>query len=256
MRPKAFLFGPFVGELCWEFFRFAPYAIHLKKNNPNSRLIVLTRPSRFDLYGQYADILVPLRLKNDSHSKGRKAFKLTDYKEENYYTVVKYFKDKFRKRFRIVSHDYPDIRGWRFRVRWQFPREKMNYDFLPREKNKEVAERALGENIGIVDNLATKKVIERENIIDAVDLFTRITYFSDVNSTSLGSMIECIKIAKFVIGDIRYDTSHLALLLGTPLIHVEKYVEEDFINLLNPLRTPVIMSEDVEKGVNVYEDNF
>ena len=84
MRPKAFLFGPFVGELCWEFFRFAPYAIHLKKNNPNSRLIVLTRPSRFDLYGQYADILVPLRLKNDSHSKGRKAFKLTDYKEENY----------------------------------------------------------------------------------------------------------------------------------------------------------------------------
>jgi len=197
-----------------------------------------------------------LRLKDDTHSKERDAFKLYAYKEENYYTVVKYFKEKYKKRFRIVSHNYPDIRGWRYKVRWQFPREKMDYDFLPREKNKEVAERALGENIGIVDNLATKKVIKREDIINAVDLFMKIAYFSDVDSTPLGSMMECIRLAKFVIGDIRYDNSHLALLLGTPLIHVEKYVEEDFINLLNPLRTPMIMSEDVEKGVNVYENNF
>jgi len=256
MKPRAFLFGPFVGEMCWEFFRFAPYAIHLKKNNPRSKLIVLTRPSRFDLYGQYADILVPLRLKDDTHSKGREAFKLHGYKEEDYYTVVKYFKEKYRKRFHIVSHNYPDVRGWRYKVRWQFPREKMDYDFLPKEKNKEVAERALGENIGIVDNLATKKVIEREDIINAVDLFMKITYFSDVNNTPLGSMMECIRLAKFVIGDIRYDNSHLALLLGTPLIHVGNLVEEDFINLLNPLRTPVIISENIEQGVNVYETNF
>jgi hypothetical protein len=69
-------------------------------------------------------------------------------------------------------------------------------------------------------------------------------------------MIECIRLSKFVIGDIRYDNSHLALLLGTPLIHVEDPIEEDFINLLNPLRTPVIISENVEQGVNVYETNF
>lgn len=256
MRHKAFLFGPFVGELGWEFFRFAPYAIHLKKNNPRTRLIVLTRPSRFDLYGQYADILVPLRLKNDTRSEGRDAFKLIDYKEEYYYTVVKYFRSKFEKRFRVMKHYYPDIRGWRYKVKWQFPREKMDYDFLPREKNKEIARRALGKNIGIVDNLATDKVIEREGIINGGDLFARITNFTGKDSSFLGSLIECIRLSKFVIGDIRHEASHLALLLGTPLIHVEEPIEEDFINLLNPLRTPVIMSEDVEKGVNVYENNF
>ncbi len=253
MRHKAVLFGPFVGELSWELFRFAPYAIHFKKNNPRLRLIVLTRPSRFDLYGQYADILVSLRLENDTDPNGRDGFKLVGYKEEHYYEIVKYFKAKFKKRFHIIDHKYPDIRGWRYKVRWQFPREKMDYDFLPMKKNKEIARRALGKNIGIVDNLATNKKIEREDIIDGVDLFARITNFTGNKSTFLGSMIECIKLSKFVIGDIRHEVSHLALLLGTPLIHVGPPVEEDFINLLNPLRTPVIMSENIEQGVDVYE---
>jgi len=58
MLDKAYLFGPFFGELSWEYFRFAPYAIYLKKISPDIKMIVFTRPSRFDLYGQYADILV------------------------------------------------------------------------------------------------------------------------------------------------------------------------------------------------------
>ena len=63
-NPKAVLFGPFLGELSWEFYRFAPYAIYLKKRNPDIKLIVLTRKERFDLYGKHADILIPLRIKN------------------------------------------------------------------------------------------------------------------------------------------------------------------------------------------------
>ena len=65
----AYLVGPFVGELIWEFFRFAPYIIHLKKNRPKTKIIVFTRDSRFDLYGQYADILVPLNIPNDLPEK-------------------------------------------------------------------------------------------------------------------------------------------------------------------------------------------
>jgi len=57
-KPKAFLFGPFLGELSWEFYRFAPYAIYLKKHNPDVNIIVLTRKERFDLYGIYADIII------------------------------------------------------------------------------------------------------------------------------------------------------------------------------------------------------
>jgi len=256
MKAKAFLFGPFMGELCWEFFRFAPYAIWLKRRNPGSRLIVLTRPSRFDLYGQYADILIPLRLKNDDVLE-RDAFKLVGYKEENYHTIVKYFKEKFKKRYSIMAHKYPDIRLWRYKVKWQFPRDQMDYEFAPREKNVELAKRALGRHIGIVDNLSTKKNIQRYDIIDSVDLFARITNICDgEDATSLGCMMECIKLCNFVIGDVRYDNSHLALLLGTPLIHVGKDVKEDYIKLLNPLNTPVIISENVKQGVKTYEDNI
>ena len=34
MKRSAILVGPFVGELEWEMYRFAPYLIHLKKENP------------------------------------------------------------------------------------------------------------------------------------------------------------------------------------------------------------------------------
>lgn len=242
-----------MGELCWEFFRFAPYAIHLKKSNPYLKLIVLTRPSRFDLYGQYANILVPLRLKEDLKTKG---FGMMGYSDEKYFTLVEYFRKKFKKRFRIVDHLYPDIRSWRNKVRWQFPRDQMDYDFCPRKENIELAKKCMGKNIGIIDNPATDKTIKRDDIISSFDLFCRITNFTTNNPTSLGTLIECIKLAKFVIGDIKYDTSHLSLLLKTPLIHVEKIITEDYMKLMNPLKTPVIISDNIKQGVKMYENKF
>lgn len=255
MKARAVLCGPFMGEMCWEFYRFAPYAIHLKKTNPGSRLIVLTRSSRFDFYGQYADIFVPLRVKNDVNME-RRNFKLMGYPEESYYTIVKYFREKFKKRYNIFKHIYPDIRLWRYKVKWQFPRDKMDYDFIPREKNIEIARRSMGKHEAIVDSLSTDKRIIRDDIIETTDLFARITNIAGKKSSTVGSLMECIKNAKYVIGDIRFDVSHLAVLLGTPLIHVGSPVKEDYIKLLNPLNTPVIISENVVEGVNIYEDNF
>ncbi len=68
-KLNAYLAGPFVGELIWEFFRFAPYIIHLKKAIPKTKIIVFTRSSRFDLYGQYVDILVPLNIPDNLPKK-------------------------------------------------------------------------------------------------------------------------------------------------------------------------------------------
>ena len=83
-----------------------------------------------------------------------------------------------------------------------------------------------------------------------------ITNFTTDNPTSLGTLIECIKLAKFVVGDIQHDLSHLSLLLKTPLIHVEKPISKDYIKLMNPLETPVIISENIKQGVKIYENNF
>jgi len=253
LKPKTILFGPFVGELCWEFFRFAPYAIHLKKTNPNLKLIVLTRPSRFDLYGRYANILVPLRLREKSNFDG---FGMTKYLDENYYDLVVYFRKKFKKRFRLIYHHYPDVRSWRRKVKWQFPRDQMDYDFRPRKENTQLAKKVMFKKMGIVESSATEKSIKRDDIIDTVDLMCLITNFTTDNPTSLGTLIECIKLAKFVVGDIQHDISHLSLLLKTPLIHVEKPISKDYIKLMNPLETPVIISENIKQGVKIYENNF
>ena len=244
MKRKAILFGPFVGELCWEFFRFAPYAINLKKTNPHLKLIVFTRPSRFDLYGQHANILVPLRLREKSNHDG---FGMTKYLDETYYELVEYFRKKYKKRFRLGAHHYPDVKSWRRKVKWQFPRDQMDYDFCPRKENIQLAKKVMSKKIGIVESNATEKRIKRDDIIDTVDLMCLITNFITDNLTSLGTLIECIKLAKFVIGDIQHDISHLSLLLKTPLIHVEKPISKDYVKLVNPLETPIIMSENIDE---------
>ena len=61
MKKSIALFGPFIGSLSWEFYRFAPLMIFLKRLYPDKKIAVLTRPERFDLYGQYADYLIPLK---------------------------------------------------------------------------------------------------------------------------------------------------------------------------------------------------
>lgn len=256
MKERAILVGPFIGELCWEFFRFAPYAIHLKKNSRRTKLIVLTRTSRFDLYGNYADVFVPLRLKNDSELE-RDCFKLIGFAQENYYSVAKYFKEKFKKKYTVIKHIYPDIRGWRYKVKWQFPRNKMLYDFKPRIKNIEIAKKSMGTYNSILDCMATDKRTGHDGVIESGALVCRITNFvDDVYSTTLGSIIESIKLCDYVIGDIKTDISQLALLLGTPLIYVGEPISYDFLTLINPLNTPVIFSENIEEGIEYYENNF
>jgi len=99
MKQPVYLFGPFVGELEWEFFRFAPFAIHKKKENPTIPMIVFTRSSRFDLYGSYADILVPLRIPNDSNLK-RECFRLDSLMTKEYNRMARRFASQYKRDFK------------------------------------------------------------------------------------------------------------------------------------------------------------
>ena len=259
MKARAFLFGPFVGELCWEFYRFAPFAIYLKKHNPGARIIVLTRPSRFDLYGQYVDIFVPLRLKNDSVLE-ENGFKLAGYKEENYYTIVKYFRKKFNKRFNVISHEYPDVRIWRYKVKWQFPRDKMDYDFKPRKANKELADRYIKPHHVFIDH-SSKYVppirLDNYETKHCGDLAAQVTNFvDDIKTTTLGCFIEALKTSLVVVGNLASDNSRLALLLGKPLITLNEQLTDDAIHLINPRNTPVIRCNNIKEGLKIYEDYF
>jgi len=139
-KPKAVLFGPFVGELYWECGRFAPILSYMVKHpSPkdkykNMKYIVLTREDRFDLYGTYADILVPLKVPNDYNGKVQpNCFKLNGMKKGLYEEIIELFRKKYEKNYKIVRHIYPDIH--RFADKNQFAKEKMRYLFSPRKEN-------------------------------------------------------------------------------------------------------------------------
>jgi len=257
MLDKAYLFGPFLGELSWEYFRFAPYAIYLKKISPNIKMIVFTRPSRFDLYGQYADILVPLRIPHEEDYK-QSAFRLMKYRDSFYERMEKNFGSHYEKKYRIMDHHCPDVRGWRHKVKWQFPRNKMDYNFIARRKNRDVVADFINDDSKII--LTSKEynyISDDYNMINLSDFKEAIKdQVDDKNITYLGCLIELIKKSTFIVSTLTQDVGHLAILLGKPLIYLNRRIKKDAVQLMNPLNTPIIDCKSVGEGVEIYEKDL
>ncbi len=138
-RSYAVLMGPFVGELYWEGGRFAPMLPkmiqHEFKKRKDVTYIILTRKERFDLYGKFADILVPLRIPGDYQTLSPNCFRLNGLKGRQYQEIATKFKQKYSKRFEIIKHIYPDISKKQYVNKNQYPRNKMKYIFSPRADN-------------------------------------------------------------------------------------------------------------------------
>jgi len=145
-KKDAVLMGPFVGELYWECGRFAPLLPYMRKKQFVGRditYIILTREDRFDLYGKFADILVPLRVNGDYDLKSPNCFKLNGLKPEKYQEIVKDFNKKYKERFNIIKHIYPSIKKPDFLNKNQFPRKDMLFSYRPRKENYEIVENYL-----------------------------------------------------------------------------------------------------------------
>jgi hypothetical protein len=256
-KNKAYLFGPFFGEAAWEFFRFAPYAIHLKKTEPNTILVVMTRPERFDFYGQYADILVPLEIKNEADVYKQSGFKLLGFPEEHAKRMCDLFVHAYKKKFYIKGIFTPDFSSLRYKLKWQFPRGKMDYDFVPRKKNIRIANNiSKKKNIIIVD-IGYKYETSKYHVID-INYFKNLisSSINNKNTTYYGCLIHLLKRSKFVIGNLSSDVGRLAILLKTPLIYPYREISDDNVFLMNPLKTPIIDCESIIEGVRMYEDNI
>ena len=261
MKKSAYLVGPFIGELEWEMYRFTPYLIYLKKENPYRKLIVYTRSSRFDLYGKFADILVPLNFKYEKQYKqlnfGIKGFDLKDYN-----TLKNYYYKKYLKQFDILDHIVPDIAIWRSKIKWQFPKSKMTYDFQPRRKNEDIVDFLIDPTKNVFVTTDDSDIRSCLNIRGynplmnhwLVDVFSNSN--SGVKSSFIGCLIVYLKECDFVVGNIKSSVCKLALLLGIPVVSIDEKMKYDAIHLLNPLNTPVINCTNIEEGVDIYEDNF
>lgn len=139
MKPRAILFGPFIGEMYWEAARFAPMIPHMKKNtkvkHKDTKYIVLTREDRFDLYGKYVDILVPLRIPGDYTKLRPDCFRLWALKGEVYNKIIDSFVKKYEKKFLIVQQIRPSLAKKQFTNKNQFPQKQMIFDYKPRKEN-------------------------------------------------------------------------------------------------------------------------
>lgn len=140
MKENALLCGCMIGEFGWSILRFAPYVLgtYRRKYNQKVKLIVCTREDRFDLYGQNADILVPLKIEGDGTKYKADCFRLINYPIEEYYKLNKVLYEKYSQQFNIVEHIYPDIKGKIFAKKDQYDYNQMLFDFKPRIENKEL----------------------------------------------------------------------------------------------------------------------
>lgn len=257
MKKQAVLVGPFMGELFWEYFYFAPYIIYLKKKTPSDVFVIFTRMHNFDLYGIYADVFVPLRLDEENVC----CFKKEDITNNDFLKMLGLFTNKFKDRFRIKDILYPDISSFYYKVKWQFPRSKMDYDFYPREGNKKLVDRFFHKKERIVIDASPKDVelfkSKKYFVKTVFDLFCQVTNISDgVKTSTLGCYIEAIKRSEFVIGNLDNDVSRLAILLKKPLITINETKTDDEIHLMNPLNTPIIRCNSIKEGIDIYENNF
>ena len=265
-RPKAFLVGPFIGELSWEFYRFAPYIINLKKKNPKYSFIIFTRFSRFDLYGKYANVFVPLRVAGENFIED--GFGLNGLTHEGYEKIAIKFYSRYAKRFNIISHIYPRVASWRRRIKWQFPRDQMNFDFRPRDLNEKVVlsfirEFNCGKKIVLINSKYEHEdieIIKDKGFIPVFEglfhdyIFRRLP--EESGFTFIGCLIELIKKCEFMIGNMDLTSTRLSLLLKTPVISLDEKATDDEINLLNPLDTPLIRCSNIEEGFEHYENNI
>jgi len=186
----------------------------------------------------------------------RDCFRLESLMTRDYIRIANRYKSQYRKRYEIIKHFYPDISAWRYKLKWQYPRRMMDYDFQPRDKNKIIAKKFIRKHNIFVDNIGVD-YIEHPDAINSMDFFAKVTnQTNDYDSTSLGCMIEGLKICRMVVGNLKSHLSHLALLMGKPLICIDNQMPIDNINLMNPLNTKIIFAENIDGGLESYDNSI
>jgi len=268
-----------LAEFWWEFGRFAPYILWKRqkqyKNRSDVKFICVTRPENFDIYGKNASILVPFRLKNESKYRPN-CFRLDNITQEEYISIIKTFQDQFKERYNIIETIYPDISKRQYLNKNQFPKDKVNYNYLPRDSNLELIKNHMNgkpvvilapryrEGIrrnwpywNILYNLISnnEKLIEKYNFVitgrspdyvpDVQNRFLDINNMQqNINTSIVGLTIECMKKAVLTVGS-QSAIPNISLLLG---VHALEWGHQKYLHTVtyNVKKSKVTFIEDNE----------
>jgi hypothetical protein len=236
-----------VGEMFWEFGRFVPHFIWKRldqyKGRKNIDFIVLTKPENFDMYGNYANILVPFRLNNSLYKPN--CFRLDNMTNVEYLSIIDLFKKQFQDRYNILEVVYPNIVGKNYMNKKQYLETQKNYNYSPRGSNKEIINSYLSKKQTVTLSpryregfkrnwnywnelydliYSNKQLIEKYNFVicgkpleyipDKQNRFLDINNFEKTQNTSLiGLTMECIKKSILTIGS-QSAIPNISLLFG------------------------------------------
>ena len=197
---KAILFGPCIGEMYWEFGRFAPILNQKRKQyGDDVTYIICTRPDRFDMYGDNCDILVPLTIQGDNDIYTQDCYGLSGYKGYEY--LIKTFYDSFKDEYKIIEHLYPDLgksSGGKCNKN-KYDLSKFTYDYKPRIENKILVDEFLPKNDkkNIVISPRFRKGISKRNWPYWNDLYNKID--NDIELKDKYNFIICGKKPDYIV---------------------------------------------------------
>lgn len=279
---KAVLVGPCIGEMYWEFGRFAPYVMWKREReykSSNIKFIVLTRPGMFDLYAGCASIFIPLSIPGDGTIYKPNCFRLDDFPDDAYNFIVKTFYNKYAKDHKILEHIKPDISRKKFLNKNQFPKNKMLFDYYTRQENILTIEKNTEKKPFVILGPRYRKGMKRnwpywQQFYDLVfsnqDLFQRYNFvicgkdpdyvpdkydrFIDVNKLNtnsgvslIGLTIESMKKAKLTIGS-QSAIPNISLLFKVPVL---EWGHQKYLHTIeyNPFKTKVTFIEDMDYNI-------
>lgn len=283
IKPKVVLVGPCIGEMYWEFGRFAPHVIWKREHeykSSNIKFIVLTRQTMFDLYSGCASVFIPLSIPGDGTLYKPNCFRLDDFPDDAYNFIVKTFYNKYSKNHQIVEHLKPDISRKNFLNKNQFPRNKMLFNYYTRIENNTTIEKNTERKSFVILAPRYRKGLKRnwphwqrlyDLIYDDKRLFEKYNFmicgkypdyipdkyerFLDVNkfNTSIdvsliGLTIESIKKANLTVGS-QSAIPNISLLFKVPVLEWGHQKQLHTVEY-NPFKTRVTFIEDMSYTIN------
>jgi hypothetical protein len=232
MKETTILFGPFVGSMIWELKYFVPHLIYLKRNRPDKKFIILTRKERFDFYGKYVDILVPLNLSD----KGSIGFKNEKLSLSEYRQLIIRYNLLYSRKYNIENHIYPRLDFGKEFFRWQIASKyEMNYYFLPRKNNLKLVNSFLdgkkydrivdltwvenySENCFIFNNFDFEKFHNFLFLDDAINWYLKINK-TNTDTTLFGFLIYLMKTIGCISGNLKSIYTQMGMII--PNVEIE-----------------------------------
>jgi ADP-heptose:LPS heptosyltransferase len=252
---KVILAGPFVGEFGWEVLRFAPHVLWLKCKKHKSKvgLIVYTRPDRFDLYGNYADKLIPLDINNRSTD----CFKSLDISYEQYEKLASDVHTKLKTQYQIVNHIYPTIIKKTYANKNQFSKQQTYYKYNPRQPNKQLVDSIIPDDKPLVAiGPRLRKMAKKRNWPHWQEFYDQIEHIKDFNFVICGRAPEYVSDPKdrfFDVNKFPIDSTPNTSMVGVIIEVLKKSVlcvgsQSGIPNLSNLVGTPTLQWGNEKKA--------